>query len=225
MTFILSALPGLGMELSVDLLWKALAVVGGAILGAFVAGLFLQGTTRLTTGQKVPRWAVQAMRVLGGLTTGLVMGLVLFRGGTGSGGLGGGEGLGLGGTGATGTTVPMVHKDEATGKTTTRVEPPPPQKAQPLRVEVVRPTAGSERWYRLAGEGGPRLLTLAEFKTLVGKERQHKPPLEEVIVVLYNDSPDRSTGPVQDLTDWLESQKLKVELYLPREPAPRSPNP
>ena len=72
-----------------SLLVKMLAIVGGAALGAVAAGLLIQALARLLGGQKVPRGGLIVIRLLGAVTAGWLVALLVL----------GGSGSGMGGTG------------------------------------------------------------------------------------------------------------------------------
>ncbi len=119
----------------VGYLEKALAVIGGAVIGGLLTGLLAQTLTRFSTGQKVPRWILHGLRLLGGVALGSLV-LLWVMGGGGS-GVGGSGGFGLGPGSGSGPT-------EDKGKTPSKPNERPPttaqpgaQGSQPLAIEVL----------------------------------------------------------------------------------------
>src|SRR5438132_140070 len=76
-----------------------LSLVGGFVLGGLTTGLVVRLIVVATTGQKMPRWVLYLIRVLGGLAVALIL-FQIMGGGGGGGGFGGPGGAGDGtGTG------------------------------------------------------------------------------------------------------------------------------
>src|SRR5258708_13951000 len=76
---------------TMDDLVRILAIVGGAAVGGFVTGFLTQAIVRGYTGQKVPRWVVWTLRILGGVAMGWLVYLIVYgHGGSLFGGFGGG---------------------------------------------------------------------------------------------------------------------------------------
>src|SRR5436305_7925867 len=87
--------------LTAEDLIRVLAIIGGAAIGAFVTGFLTQAIVRGYTGQKVPRWVVWTLRVLGGFAMGWLVYLIVYgHGGSLFGGFGGGGGPGKDGGGS-----------------------------------------------------------------------------------------------------------------------------
>jgi len=205
---------------------KALAVIGGFVIGGLLTGLLVQVITRLSTGQKVPRWVLHTLRLLGGIAVGWLV-LLWVMGGGGS-GLGGSGGFGFGPGSGSGTS------DEK-GKPASKTNEKPPDKERPgsagptpLSIEVLsndtlrgilKDRYDPQHCYRVrppdsdrATEGvrlpdNTRLLTLREIKKLVDPEGE--PAWRTVILVLFEDSPDRDVDRVRDLKSWTESLRVK----------------
>jgi hypothetical protein len=200
-----------------DLPMRVLAVLGGAAMGWFGMGGLLRLFARLTmTRQKLPTFIGRVMRSLGALVLGWLAALWMF--GTGLGGFGGPGGWGLGpGSGiGNGTSIgtdaaPAVPKDK---EKASEPGPAPAAPSESLRVEVLGPEAvqradagkagDAERRYRLDAGAGTRLMTVAELKDFLRARQQTDPPLRQVILVLYRDSPERHTAAVDDLRRWVE---------------------
>lgn len=205
---------------------KALAAIGGFVVGALLTGLLVQAITRLSTGQKVPRWVLHTLRLLGGIAVGWLV-LLWVMGGGGS-GIGGSGGFGFGPGSGNGT-------GDEKGKPASKTNNKPPDKelpgssgATPLSIEVLsndtlrgilKERYDPQRCYRIrppdsdrATEGvrlpdETRLLTLREVKKLIDPEGE--PAWRMVNLVLYEDSPDRRVDRVQDLKSWAESLRVK----------------
>ncbi len=222
---------GLGSDLPV----RALAVVGGACLGAFLLGWLAQVLAKLAFNQKVPPWPLWAVRLLGGLACGWLVWLWLFGGGGGGiggagGWWGGGQGKGEADKGKPKEERPEKDKDRKKEKDNGSAPVPP---AESLRIEVLGDAplkkrdskTDTRRRYRVAGE--MKLLTLEELKALILKRRAGKPPLRRLEVVLYTDSPDSRTLPVVGLVDWAkdftdkEGKPLRVDMSLREQDAPQ----
>jgi hypothetical protein len=200
---------------------KVLAVVGGAVLGGLLIGLFSQLLVKAFTGKSLPRFPLLMLRVLGGILVGWLVALFVFGGGgSGLGGLGGwGFGTGKGGGEA---------KDSEVKKDSSPKDAAPPKDAgsgtapeRVLRVEVLTDPAvekalGKEgverkRFYRIEGTEGNDLLTLDALKEKVRERLKKQPPLERLDVVTREDSPDKDVPRVAELRRWAEDQKIKVE--------------
>jgi hypothetical protein len=206
---------------------KILAVVGGAVVGGLVVGLLAQLVTRAFTTQKLPRWPLLVVRLLGAVIGGWLVALwVLGGGGAGFGGTGG-WGLGSGpGKGDGEKTTAIAKKDDRGEKAGGVAQTPP---AETLRIEVLGKAAlkkedsDASRCYRIDTGDGAHLLTFAEIKQAVKKRRQNQPPLRRIEIVLYKDSPDRHVPLVNQLKTWAAEQddgKMKVDVSQPDADAP-----
>jgi hypothetical protein len=216
-----------GVGENVLLAEKILAVVGGAVVGALVVGLLVQLVTRAFTAQKLPRWAVLTVRLLGGVIGGWLVALwVLGGGGSGFGGLGGWS-LGSGPGKGEGEKTTEIAKKDGEGKATPRDGQTPA--AETLRIEVLgkaslsKADADASRYYRIDTGDGPRFLTFEEVKGAVKKRQGGEPPLRRIEIVLYKDSPDQRVPLVSRLKTWaadLEGGKMKVDVSQPDANAP-----
>jgi hypothetical protein len=214
---------------------RLLAVLGGAALGAVVIGFLTQVLSRALTTKKLPPWAANVVRLLGGVVVGWLVALWLF----------GGEGPGIGGTGGMGFgsgagkgASTAKDKGSSSSPTTARPATAQPAVGEALRVEVLGRAAleklarggaaDAARCYRVEADGGPRLLTLPEVKDYVRGRLKEKPPLRRVTIVLYNDSPARDVPLVSELRDWARDlvtdtrEKMKVDFVAPDANAPVS---
>lgn len=189
-----------------------LSLAGGFFLGGLVTGLVAQLIVAGISRQKMPRWVLNSIRLLGGLTVAML--LFHFMGGGGS-GLGG-----PGGWGGSGSGTGTVEKDSTTAQKTRETNPEIdlPAGTTPLEIEVLgndavekiagRETVASQRYYRLRQQEGSRLLTLDEIKKLINPEGE--PKWRYVILVLYlEDGPDREVSRVRDLKKWAEGLRVK----------------
>jgi hypothetical protein len=213
---------------------KVLAVVGGAVIGAFLVSFLGNLLARATTTRKLPPWARNVLRLLGAVAFGWLVALWLFGGG--GPGIGGIGGWGIGsGTGRGDQTA----REPSSGPTTTQAKPKDNQKhaggaAEAVRVEVLgdpalkrmKQSGDLERRYRVTTPEGPRLMNLREVKAFVSERLKHEPPLHRVVLVLYKDSPDRAVPFVRDVETWASdqvsagNQKIKVDFEEPDKDAP-----
>lgn len=207
---------------------KILAVAGGAVMGGLVVGLLAQLLVRACTRQKLPRWPLLTVRLLGAVIGGWLVALwVLGGGGAGLGGAGG-WGLGSGPGQGEGQKRAEVGKQDGESKKNTGTKAT--HAAETMRIEVLgRATLSesdleAERWYRLDTDEGSRLLTFAEVKAAVKNRQQEQPPLRRIEMVLYKDSPDERVPLVSQLRAWasdLNGGKMKVDISQPDADAPR----
>lgn len=223
MTAVMLAAPGEGVLLAE----KILAVVGGAVVGGLGLGLLAQLLARAFTTQKLPRWPLLTVRLLGAVLGGWLVALwVLGGGGPGIGGSGG-WGFGSGsGKGEGEKTTPVVAKTKDDKKNEGDKETP---RGETLRIEVLSRAAlspgdiAAERWYRLDTVGGPRLMALGQIKDAVKQRQGEQPPLRRIEIVLYKDSPDERVPLVSQLRSWaaeLDDGKMKVDISQPDADAP-----
>jgi len=198
---------------------KGLAVVGGAVLGALITGMLSQLLVKALTGQKLPRYPLLVMRVLGGILAGWLVVLFVFGGGgTGFGGMGGwgfGPGKGASEQKDAGDKDSTLKDEKASTKDKSGAAE---GDETVLRVEVLTNPAidklvgtralERQRYYRIEGERPIDLLTLDELKQ---KIRDRLPQLQRLDVITREDSPDKDVPRVAELRRWAEDQKLKVE--------------
>ena len=213
--------------MTIDVVVKILAVVGGAVVGGLGLGLLAQLLARAFSFQKMPPWPLRTVRLLGGGICGWLVALWLFGGGgAGIGGSGGGW-FGSGpGKGNDQKTTEVVKKDGEGKKATDDGKAPD---TETMRIEVLgravlpKGDIDKERWYRVETEEGSRLLTFAEVKEAVKRRQQKQPPLRRIAIVLYKDSPERSVPVVSQLIKWaseLNDGKMKVDFSQPDADAP-----
>jgi hypothetical protein len=194
-----------------QLVVKVLAVAGGVLVGGLGLGLLAQVLARTLYGGGVPKWLLQAIRVLGAIAGGWTVALFVFGSGSGSGlGFGGGGGgTGTGKEGATGggAAPAVTSKEEAPPADTRRESSSAGTEAGgTLRIEVLGEGVKEGRFYRLEGETKAR--TLEELKDAVEHVRQEKPGLKKVEIVLYENSPDRDRPAVTELQRWAKQKEL-----------------
>jgi hypothetical protein len=204
-----------------DLPIRVLAVLGAAAIGAFGTGGLLRLAGRLTmTRGKLPVWIPRILRTLGAVALGWLAALWMFGsglggfGGPGGWGLGPGSGIGNGTTLGTGDASLAPKEDDKEKKKVSEAGPEPAAASESLRIEILGPEAilrldsgkggDAERRYRLDAGTGTRLMTMAELKDFLRARQQTDPPLRQVILVLYRDSPERHTAAVDDLRHWIE---------------------
>lgn len=206
---------------------KILAVIGGAVMGGLVVGVLAQLLARAFTTQKLPRWPLLTVRLLGAVIGGWLVALwVLGGGGAGLGGAGG-WGLGSGPGKGEGEKAVEVSKQDGEGKKNGETRTPADET---MRIEVLgRATVSesdiqAERWYRIDTDEGSRLLTFAEVKEAIKTRQQQQPPLRRLELVLYNNSPAKDVAVVSQLRTWaseLNGGKMKVDILQPDADAPR----
>jgi hypothetical protein len=194
-----------------QLVVKVLAVAGGVLVGGLGLGLLVQLVARALYGGGIPKWLLNAIRVLGAIAGGWTVALFVFGGGSG-GGLGfggGGGGLGTGREGVNGGgPAPAVTSKDTTPPVDTRHESSSggTETGGTLRIEVLGEGVKEGRFYRLEGETKAR--TLEELKDAVERVRQEKPGLQKVEIVLYENSPDRDRPAVTELQRWAKQKDL-----------------
>jgi hypothetical protein len=190
---------------------RGLSVIGAAALGGFLAGFIVQLAARSTTTRKAPPSVVRLMRVLGAITCGIVVAYLLFHGwGPG----GGGSGSGGGKDSGVGPYSENRGKDAAT-----RQEQPKSTEAAhdgtSLRIEVVVGSVAEGRHYRVDGEDKSR--TLKEVESVLIDRLRKEPPMKEIAIVLYQDSPAEDTPIVRNLVDLAYLHHLTPNISKPNE--------
>ena len=194
---------------------KVLAVAGGAAVGGLLVGFLGKALTRMLTTGAMPPWGVRLLRVGGAVAGGWLVALFVFSGGgSGIGGSGGGK---IGDSGSSPSPSPSQPADENKDK---KGEPKP---SKLVRVEVLgnetldilkQPTGKGARRYRIEGEA--RLYDLEGKEGKEGEEgikdalrkRRKEVPSLKVILVRYNDTPDKEGRIVADLEGWLKKEKM-----------------
>jgi hypothetical protein len=206
---------------------RLLAVLGGAVIGAFLVGFLGNFLARALTTRKLPPWARNTLRLLGAVVFGWLVGLWLFGGG--GPGIGGIGGLGIGsGTGRGEHTAQAPNTGPTAPATPKGIEETPGGAPDSVRVEVLgdsvlkkrKPPLDLERRYRVETAEGPRLMNLKEVKEFIRERMKHEPPLRRVVLVLYKDSPDRAVSFVRDLQTWAAEEKMRVDFQEPDKDAP-----
>jgi hypothetical protein len=215
-----------------------LAIVGGAALGALLAGWIARLLTRWLTTRPAPRWMLVLVRVLGAVALGLLVAVWVWNGGgwgpfgngPGPGGLPGGQLGGKAGVGEGGGTGPKADSNNSGGTkppADSGAKPPAdPEKAMKVAVltdAAVAKEAGEEavkehRYYRRedrdAKDAG--LYTLKGIEDAVEDRRGRQPPLEELVLVLpFEGGAGSRSKAVIDLKDWAQSKGLSVRVATP----------
>jgi hypothetical protein len=221
----MTALPAFALPEHFGYLERILAVVGGAAIGGLFFGFLAQVLVRLLTAQKLPRIPLNIIRLLGAILSGWLVALVVLGGG--GSGFGGPGGPGVGGdTGASKDKPPETNGKEK--ETPREKDQGKDGKRGSLQVEVLgneplkkiaRDAAPDlERRYRTGDEVGAKLLNLAELKEYIKQRLGQEPPLRQLVLVFYKDSPDPEGLRLrQGLLDWVADLKVpgkeeKVEL-------------
>ena len=190
-----------------DWLMRGLAVVGAAALGGFGSGLILQLSARLTTTRPAPRPAVRLVRILGAIACGLLVAFALFHaGGPG----GGGSGEGGGKDAGKGPYDTSAGKDSPPAKEKPKDSPSPNPKS--IQIVVVPSTNG--RYYRIDDQSAAH--TFEEVKDIIASRRALATPLEKVVIVVYEDSPDQGTPIVQQLKTLVQDNGLTPQISEPK---------
>ena len=227
-----------------DLPVKILAVVGAFALGGFFGGWFVSLVAKFAFNQKVPNWVTWSMRLLSGLLAAWITYMWLFGAG------GGGFGWGTGGGNGNGDAKDKSGLGDKAGKGDKPPDPVEPPKdkeddkgkndgpgigsGETIRVEVLGNDpleklarggkVNRERRYRLA-DAPMTLRTFEEIKKLILERRSQTPPLRQLVVIIYSDSPDKDSGSVKDLVLWAKDLddtggRLLVEYTEPPRAAP-----
>jgi hypothetical protein len=210
--------------MTTDVVVRALAVVGGGVLGGLGLGLLTQLLARVLTTKKLPRGPALVVRLLSGVICGWLIALWLFGGG--GPGIGGAGGWGLGSGTGKGEGEKTINKDGAGAKGDGETKTPA---EETLRIEVLgkdtlkKMDVDATRCYRVETEEGPRFLTFDEIKEDIKKRQRSQPPLRRIEIVLYKDSPDERVPLVSQLRVWageLDDGKMKVDISQPDADAP-----
>jgi hypothetical protein len=211
---------------------RLLAVAGGAALGGIGSGVVTRVLTRLLTTKAVPPSVLRVIRLLGAIALGLITAVLLFGTGGGLGGGGGGWGL-FGGSGSGEGTgkggeppaptgrAPSTARDPTTAKETSRGDTGRRERpgTTALRVEVLGDArVEGNRFYRVEGEA--RLRNLDEVRELVKAGLKEVPPLKELVVVVYKNSPDEQKYQVVELKRLASDFGLTASVELPPRDAP-----
>jgi len=190
-----------------DWLLRGLAVIGAAALGGFGAGLVVQISARLTTTRQAPRPVLRLIRILGAIACGLLVAFALFHaGGPG----GGGSGTGGGKDAGKGPYATSSGKDALPAKEQPKIGTPASPRS--MRVVVVPSTDG--HYYRIDEQGAAQ--TFDQVKEVVAFRRALATPLEKLIIVLYENSPDQATLVVQQLKTLAQDNGLTPEISEPK---------
>lgn len=193
---------------------KILSVLGGAVLGAIFIRLLVGLLVRAFTRKQIPRPIKSVLSTLGGIAGALAVFLWVFGPG-GGGGFGWGGGWGLFGQSGTGA-------GQHTGPATTGGSGPPDTRGTPGAGTVqVHMLGGNrvvdDRFYVLAGEP-PR--TLPELQQVLIERRQLRPELQELEIVIHQDSVADRTPAVEQLKSWAKANGWILKLSFPPTKAP-----
>jgi hypothetical protein len=202
-----------------ELIIRALAVAGAALVGGLASGLVLQVLVRLTTTARVPKGVLRVVRVLGAVALALAAALFLFNKGNGLGGGGWGWFGGGPGTGGEGPTTPAESTARQAPRDTGRESGTAPAgPGRMLRVEVLVDRRNQATAFR--PEGRSDLLSLADLEKYVAGRHAQAPGLQRLELVIYLNSPDRDSGPVKELLAWARREGLETSIDTPSTNAP-----
>jgi hypothetical protein len=182
---------------------KALAVAGGAAVGALVTGAVVGFVIRRLFRKPQPPALRTFFRVLGAFLGGLAVGVLLFTG-VGGGGWFGGGGSGHGDSASARVTPSQADKTTVAAPTTPAVPTQQTVRVVMLGGDLVRNGAA----YRLDGERQAR--TLAEVKEVVQKRMAADPPARTLDILVFQNSVAGGSAPVEDLAGWARQAGLTV---------------
>lgn len=185
---------------------KALATVGGAVIGGLALGLLVRVIGRWFSSRGAPRWVVRLMRGLGAVAAGCGVWFIVSGEGGGWGGAGGallgGRGEGSN-TGKRATAVGPTGEERPTARSAVR---PGPDTLQVIMLGGDLVAEG--RFYVI--DGDPKRLTLPELKQAV-KTRQEA-GLNKIEILIYGQSVAENHQAVRDLRQWAEQNNLTAVL-------------
>jgi len=188
-----------------SLFLKVLAVAGGAAVGGFLVGFLGKVLTRMLTTGTMPPWGVRLLRVGGAVAGGWLVALFVFSGG--------GSGLGGSGGGRIGDSGSEKEKPKNTDENKDKTGEPKPSQLVRVEVlgnetlEVLKKLTPPIRRYRIEGEASDQLYDLEGIKDAL-RQRRKKTPSLKVILVRYNDTPDKDGPVVAGLESWLKQEKM-----------------
>jgi hypothetical protein len=199
--------------------WLTFAV--GALVGGFVVGLAVQAVVGIAGNQKMPPTALWLVRILAGIVCGWLLALALTGHGLpGLGGPGGNQNGDHSGDSSPHTDSPAGPKQDTDGKKPQETHPAQPE--TPPKATAEKPgdlvtievlprdlvanlqkgdgPVNPDRCYRFSS--GTEKKVLLDLSGVLERIRgQTRPPVREVKVILYKDSPaenTRSTGALMD---------------------------
>jgi hypothetical protein len=179
--------------------------------------------------------------VLGGISLGWLVYLLVYSQGQGLFGGFGGGGVGKDGTGNGDqhATIPATSPKDATPpeKDTNKDGLTSAEKGNLLRIEVIgdeplqaiakrdNKPFDAERCYRIDAADAAALRTLKEVRDYIRQRLERDPPLRRIELVLYKDSPQKKVGRVSELKKWADDltskgEKVLVDFKEPGEDAP-----
>jgi hypothetical protein len=198
-----------------------LAIAGGAVLGAFLAGAFVQLFCRWTTTKKLPRFPLLTVRVVGGAAAGLLTAMWVLSGGGGNGwpfGNSGGPGDHAGNIADNGKTqeTPVDKKAEDKPKNPDATATPPTAE-NTMRVAVMTAqmsddpknaeAVADQRYYLLPDGADPKTFhTLKEVQKAIGQRLDQPPPLRHLTII----GPDKDAAWVYPLEQWAKGKGVEV---------------
>jgi hypothetical protein len=204
-----------------------LAVIGGAAVGWFGAGLLTQLLVKLTVHRDTPRPVLRVVRILGAVALGLAVWLLVFGSGGPGWGLGGG-GWGFGGRGPGGadsSTGRTAGTDNQKGKTSKDGKAGSSVEGRFLAVEMLggKRYKDDERFYRITEPGEPPR-SLPELVDSIRKRREQDPGLKGIEIIIYDTGSVAESHPaVAELKRRAQEMDLAVKTSKPGTDAPDSP--
>jgi hypothetical protein len=192
-----------------QILVSALAIAGGAALVAVLTSATVGFGVRRLFRKPLPPAARTLLRVLGGITGGLTVALLLF-----SGFGGGGWGFGGSGAGSGNSRGDLTTANSAAARPDTTANSKPTLRSTAPTVQIVRVVmlggdlVRNGAAYRIEGERQPR--TLADLKQVIQQRMAAEPPAKVVDIIIYDNSVARGSAPVEDLERWARQSGLMV---------------
>jgi hypothetical protein len=175
-----------------------LTVIGAALIGAIAIGIFANYVSLTVSSKKLNPSILRIIRILGGLSTGFVVSMMMLSG-SGGWGLGGGSGTGQSGTQSTPPTKLAAEVDVA------------PASTEPTFVHVTMlggARVNAERFYQV--DGHTQAMTIAELQSLIkSMPISNKTPLT---LRIYDDSVAQDHPAVVVLETWLRDQNWRVNI-------------
>jgi len=184
------------MDQAKDFITRGFAVIGATIVGAILLGFIINFFTQLIWGKKLPTGMSRFVRVVGGLSSGFVVGMFVF---------GGGGGWGTGGGSGSATTKGTLP--DANALTADPLQGPAFSRIEVTMLGGKRVVA--EKFYRVYGHAGSK--TFKELKEILQSEPV-RPDANQLIVRIYEDSIAQDHPAVHELESWAAENKWRVTL-------------
>ena len=199
-----------------DLALNCLAVAGGYLAGHILGGLAAWALDRWVFGKKTPEPLKKAAQIVCGVALAILVALIVFgRGGGSGGGSGDGQGKGSGDPADHGKADPKADDKRPPVK----VEPPQPAavSASDPQVRVTflaGDAARGDRFYLVGDDPAPKAFD--DVKAAVEAKKREAAGKQVLLVVLYpanpNHAPPERSPTVTRVTEWAEAAGVRVVL-------------